>query len=138
MNQQLIQTSAVMPLARATGLFVSLATVQQATNTQDALGQVDLTNTGFATIAGCSLIPCMRAPYSINNPKADEKESPTMVESMNEFHVLLNDWYPQIPEADASTGDLRVILDGVAHIICGVESDSQFTQTRLRCKQEAV
>lgn len=138
MNQQMIQTSAVMPLARATGLFVSFATVQQATNTQDALGQVNLTETGFATIDGCEDIPCMRAPFNVNSPIADEKETPIMGASMNEFHVLLDDYFPQIPEAEASTGDLRVILDGVAHIVCGVESDSQFTQTRLRCKQEAV
>lgn len=138
MNQQMIDVSSVMPLARATGLFVSLATIKQASNSQDSLGQVNLTPTGFTTIAGCADIPCMRAPYAVNNPDADEQESPTMVAAFNPFHVLLNDYFPQIPEAEASTGELIAIIDGVQHQIVGVESDSQFTQTRLKCKQEGV
>lgn len=138
MNQDLVDVSSVMPLARATGLFVSRATIKQATNTQDALGQVNLTPTGFATITGCASIPCMRAPYAVNNPDAGEQETPQMVASFSPFHVLLNDYFPQIPEAEASTGELIAIIDGVQHTICGVESDSQFTQTRLKCKQEAV
>lgn len=127
-----------MLLAVATGLFVSRATVQQAVNTRDALGQVDLTDAGFQTITGCSNIRCMRAPFTVQWPVANETQTAAMVAAYNDFHVLLDDYYPQIPEASASTGDLRIIIDGVTHIVAGVESDSQFTQTRIRCKQEAA
>lgn len=137
MNQS-VSLAGVVQAVEAAGLFVSLATVLQATNTQDALGQVDLTDSGFAALAGCTNIPCMRAPLSIGRPTADSNSTPTMSESHNEFHVLLDGYFGQIPEADASLGDLKIVIDGVAHQLCGVESDSQFTMTRIRCKQLAV
>lgn len=138
MNQALIDVSQVMPLAVATGLFISLATVQQATNTLDATGQVDLTDSGFATIAGCANIACMRAPLSFNSPTANEQDTPEKEATDNQFHLLLDDYYPQIPEAAESVGDLRVIIDGITHTVDGVEFDSQKTQTRIHCRQEAV
>lgn len=137
MNQA-VSFSGVVQVVEAAGLFDSLATVLQATNTKDALGQVDLTASGFAAIAGCTNVKCMRAPLAVGRPLADERATPTMEESFNEFHVLLDGYFAQIPEALASTGDLKITIDGVEHQVCGVESDSQFTMTRIRCKQVAV
>lgn len=128
----------VLDAVEAAGLFVSVATVLKATNTKDSVGQVDLTATGFSAIAGCSNVPCMRAPLAMGRPGADTNSTPVMDESVNEFHVLLDGYFPQIPEAEASTGDLKIIIDGVDHQVCGVESDSQGTMTRLRCKQVGV
>lgn len=137
MNQS-VSFAGVVQAVEDAGLFVSLATVQLATNTKNSVGQVDLTPTGFATISGCVNIPCMRAPLAVGRPMADQVATPQFTMADNEFHVLLDGYFPQIPEAEASTGDLQIIIDGVYHEVCGVESDSQFTMTRIRCKQVAV
>lgn len=123
------------------GLFDSLCTVQEATNTPDSMGQVDLTDTGYASIAGVVNVPCMRAPASIERIIASENNMVTMSESTNVFHVLLDGYYPQVPEALASTGTLRAIIDGVVHQVLGVESSSQLAQalqTRLKVQQVGV
>lgn len=129
----------VMPLARETGLFDSLCTVQICTNTVDlATGQVDLTPTGFADIPGCVDIPCMRAPASYARIVGNEIQTPQMAETTNLFHVLLDDYFPQIKEAVDSTAQNQAIIDGILHQVNAVESDSQKKMTRLLCEQVGV
>ena len=130
-----------MVYANSMQLFDSLCTVQQATNTPDSLGQIDLTDTGYADIAGVVNVACMRSPQSVERIAATENNGVTISEAMNYFHVLLDGYFPQVPEALASTGTLRAIIDGVAHQILGVEPSSQkelALQTRLKVQQVGV
>lgn len=123
------------------GLYSSKCTVQQATNATDALGQVDLTDTGFVNIAGVVNVGCMRAPNSMARIVAGTTDTATLSEAFNLFHVLLDDYYPQIPEAVQGRSELRCIIDGVVHEVLGVEASSQRTsarQTRLECRQVGV
>jgi hypothetical protein len=122
-------------------LFDSLITVQQATNTVDALGQVDYTNTGFANIAGVVNVPCMRAPASAARIVSGQTDTAADMEAFNLFHVLLDGYFPQIPEPMQGRAELRAIIDGVQHEILAVEKSSQLAtgnQTRLQCRQVAV
>jgi hypothetical protein len=122
-------------------LFDSLITVQQARNLTDALGQVDYTNTGFANIAGVVDVPCMRSPASQARIIGGQTDTPTQMESFNLYHVLLQGYFPQIPEPVQGRGELRAIIDGVQHEVLAVEKSSQLAtanQTRLQVRQVAV
>lgn len=138
MNQSLqFDLSAPIAAVTAAGLFSSLCTVKQATNVPNAeTGQVDLTDAGFTNII--TDVPCMRAPFNPVRIMADSKATPTMSEEFNPFHLLLNGYYPQVPEALNSPAQLLVIIDGVQHDILGVESDSQKQMTRLHVTQVSV
>ena len=130
-----------MVYANEMQLFDSLCTVQEATNIPDSTGQIDLTDTGYASIAGVVNVPCMRSPLSDSRIIATEVNRIEMSESTNLFHVLLDGYFPQVPEALASTGTLRAIIDGVVHQVLGVESSSQLAQalqTRLKVQQVGV
>lgn len=123
------------------GLFVSTANIQQATNTPDALGQVDYTATGFQTIPGCGAIPCMRAPMSMARIVSGQTDTQTLMEAFNLFHVLLNGYFPQIPMPVQGRAELRAVVDGVAHQIMAVEQPSEQSpvkQTRLSMRQVAI
>ncbi len=127
--------NAVIPGAMAQGQFPSLCTVQVCTNTVDpATGQIDLTDTGFRDIPGAVNIACKRAPQSYARIMVNQN----ITEGLNFFHVLLAGYFPQIPEALASTSQNRAIIDGVPHQLLGVESDSLKIMTRLLCKQVGV
>ncbi len=141
--QQAVDEVLAAPVAAVENmlLFDSVITVQEATNVPDSLGQVDLTDSGYTTIAGVVNVPCMRAPQAEARVTADEMNGVNISESTNLFHVLLDGYFPQIPEALASTGTLRAIIDGVVHQVLGVESSSQLAaarQTRLKVQQVGV
>ena len=139
MNQSIaVAIDAVMPAAIALGLFDSVANIQQATNTVDALGQVDLTPAGFATITGCGAIPCQVANPSEAKVAAGVVSTAAMTEALNLFHVLLNGYFPQIPQPSGHLPDLIADIDGALYQVVGVESDSQRIMTRLACKQVGV
>lgn len=130
---------AILPAVREAGEFISVCTVQVCTNTPDATtGQIDLTDTGFASIPGVVNIACKRAPQSYSRILATQIVNTQISEGVNFFHVLLDGYFPQIPEALASNGQMRAVIDGVVHQLLGVESDSQKIMTRILCKQVGV
>jgi len=141
--KQSIQEVVAQPTKIVAGNFLydSLVTVQQATNTTDALGQVDYTATGFANIAGVVNIPCMRAPASMARIVGGEMDAVAQMEAFNLFHVLLQGYFPQIPEPVQGRAELRAIIDGVPHQILAVEKSSQLAtanQTRMQVRQVGV
>jgi len=125
MNQALIQRSIarVMPTALASGLFVSLCTIQQPDGLYVGSGQP---SGNWINVSGLVDIPCMNAPESELRPTADEEKGELETTAFNLQHVLLDDYYPTIQT------NWRAVIDGVAFDILGSESDSQRTQTRLK------
>lgn len=120
--------SSVMPLAAATGLFVSLATFYMPVQTQGPTGNFIGT---YSAVNGMTNIPCMNAPESIGRPTATERKSEPDVLAESFRHVLLDGYYPFAGNAATGLG-WRVNVDGIMYDLIGAESDSQMTQTRLR------
>ena len=122
---------AVMPAALETGLFVSLATIQQPTGEQTADGSPIATGgdtgDGWNNVAGLINIPCMNGPEADARIRAKTERQIEYIEAFQFRHLLLDGWYPQIEQFD----NWRAIVDGQAWDPIGVESDSQGTQTRL-------
>lgn len=126
MNQAAIELAVqnVMPAAAATGLFVSLCTIQQRTGAVSLTGQVDLTD--WNDIDSLSNIPCQ---FSIVRPATPNMAAtlrmPAQTDSLTQFHALLDGYFPSILQSN------QAVVDGTAYEIVAVESDSQKTQTRL-------
>lgn len=125
MNQTLgYELDAVMPEALGTGLFVSLCTIQQRTNTVGPTGQPDLTDwTDIPTLTDLECMKSMQRPF-VTNQSATLRE-PQQFDTYTEYHVLLNGYYPQILQQN------QAIVDGNPYEIMAVEPDSQKRQTRL-------
>lgn len=121
------EISQVMPQARATGLFVSLCTIQDPSGIFEAGGQPD---GNYVDVAGLVAIPCMNAPTSEARITATEHRTVEQIRTDNSSHVLLNDFYPAV--ATHWLTGARAVIDGVAYIIMGVEQDSQSQMTRLK------
>ena len=132
------EINAVMPEFINAGAFPSVANIQQSQLSIDALGQVDLTNTGFQTITGCGAVPCWRAPVSTARIVSTQADNPVISEAMNLFHVLLDGYFPQIPQAIQGRTELRAIVDGVLHQVLATEHDGHKTMTRLQCRQVGI
>lgn len=122
----------VMQEARATGLFVSLATVTAPSGDLTTGGSPD---GAYVAVVGLSNIPCMDAPFSVDRYTimADEQRAASQTTSSEIRHVLLNDFFEQL-SPDTNWGDVgwKCTVDGVLYDIAGAECDSQRTQTRLR------
>lgn len=142
MNQGITDLLAAPTQAvEAMGLFSSVCTVRQCTNTVSATGQVDYSDAGYADIAGVVGVACMRAPSSSSRVVGGALDTAGYMESFTLYHVLLDDYYPQIPEPIAGTADLIAVIDGVRHQLLAVESSSQRStakQTRLEVKQVSL
>ena len=123
-------------------LFPSRITVNMANNTPDAVGQVDLSFTNPANYTALvENVPCMRAPASMARILAGETKGTSLTEALNVFHVLLDGYFPQIPEAIRNRAQLQAVIDGVIHEVLGTESSSQLAaagQTRLQVRQVGV
>lgn len=120
--------SQVMPQATRTGLFVSLATIQQPDGNYGPSGQP---SNAYVSVAGLVNIPCMDAVPSSARVQATEIKELQEIMSKGMRHMLLNGYYPQsTPDGQIPT-DWRAVVDGVIYDILGVEHDSQLTQTRL-------
>jgi hypothetical protein len=128
MNQDLLvaDVSDVMAEALATGLFVSLCTIQGPTGNLGPGGTPDGT---YADIPGLIAIPCMAAPPRNDRILATEIKTLAEIDASALLHVLLDAWYPQI-ENGVSVG-WRAIIDGTTFDILGAESDSQGQMTRM-------
>ncbi len=85
----------------------------------------------WADVAGLVDIPCMNAPQPPSEIKlgSTEQRSMATVAARAERHVLLNDYFPAL-ELNWRNG-ARGVIDGAQYNICGAESDSQHTQTRV-------
>lgn len=135
MNQLSIQDALlnVMPAALATGLFVSLCTLQAPSGNVNPDGSPDNT---FVNVAGLVNIPCMAPPLTDSNIQATEVKSLAEILSEAMLHILLNKWYPQI-ENGASQG-WQAVIDGTVFDLMGAESDSQGQMTRLKVRLAKV
>lgn len=128
MNQTPIQYAIqrVMPQAVATGLLVSLCTIQSPTGNVGPSGAPDNT---FADVAGLVNIQCMDAVMSVDSIQATEVKSLEEIASSGYRHIFLNGYYPEII-ANVKNG-WHAIVDGIVYDLLGAEPDSQSTQTRL-------
>lgn len=132
MNQLIADDiSGVMPAALATGLFVSLCTIQRPSGIMTADGTPDGT---YIDVAGMVGIQCMNAPTSISRITASEQKSARMLESYNSNHCLLGGYYPTI----AGNTQWRAVVNGTSYDILGAESDSQSQMTRLEIQISTV
>lgn len=114
----------VMPLAVATGLFRSLATIQAPSGVVSTSGQPNLTY-----VDQLVNIPCMDAPKAVDNIEATENRQLPQIAAESYRHVALNGYYQQV--IDGVGNGWRVIIDGTTYDLMGAERDSQKTQTRL-------
>lgn len=135
MNQAVMfySIAGVMPAALATGLFVSLCTIQQPDGLLIGAGEP---SGNFVNVAGLVNLKCMNAPLSDSKVSADEKKTEQDIQDFSPTHVLLQGWFPAI-ETGISQGWIAVI-DGVATDILGVESDSQKQMTRLEVRTSGL
>lgn len=115
-----------MPTAFASGLFVSLATLQAQSTTQGPTGNP---LNVYTNVAGVINIPCMDAPPSIARVNATELKDVEEIMSKGMRHVLLNQCF--VDASKWSGLGYRVIVDGILYDLLGAENDSQLTQTRL-------
>ncbi len=132
MNQSISTLIAgVMPIAVASGLFVSLCTIQRPSGTLTADGSPDGL---YVDVTGLVNIVCMNAPESNLRITANERKTQSEVESDNSNHCLLSGYYPII----AANTQWRAVVDGVIYDILGAESDSQGQMTRLKLQISTV
>lgn len=124
----------VMIEVKDSGLFVSLCTIEQTSGTLTASGFPDGT---FTAIAGLSNIPCMRAPVSMSFIRASEEKREPGIETLEPVHILLNGYYPAIPQLTSTRPSLRAVVDGINYEVMGVEHDSQQQMTRLLARVAA-
>lgn len=130
MSYNFIQSAiaAVMPAARATGLFVSRVTFQAPDGILGASGAESGT---YADVVGLVDIPCMNAPQPPSEIKLGSLEfrTPADITAQADRHVLLDDYFPDV-ETHWRAG-VRAVIDGIQYNVAGAESDSQHTQTRV-------
>ena len=131
MNQSLsYEIAAVMPAAIATGLFVSLCTIQSPSGTVDAAGAPDGL---YNDVAGLVAIPCVDAVPSEARIQATEMKTLADVLGRGLRHCTLDGYYPAI--LIGWRQGWRAVVDGTTYDILGAEPDSQATQTRLQLQQ---
>jgi hypothetical protein len=125
----------VMPAAIATGIFSSLATFQSPSADYDSAGAWDGT---WANVAGLVDIPCTAPPISDAKITATEARQLQEILASEFHHVLLAGYYPALDAGWRGTGSpagaWRVLIDGEAFEIAGVESDSQSQMTRVTAR----
>jgi hypothetical protein len=114
--------AAVMPEALATGLFVSVVTIQEPDGVFVGSGQ---SSGNWVDVSGLVNIKAMNAPISDSKILADEVKTLAETMAVNLRHVLLDGYYPQIEPGQ------RAFMDGVYWDILGAEADSQSQMTRL-------
>jgi hypothetical protein len=114
--------AAVNDAALESGLIVSIVTIQQPTGQQTADGSPLMT--GGDTVID---LPCMNGPEADARIRAKTEKQTEYIEAFQFRHLFMPGYYPQIEQFD----NWRAVVDGQAYDPIGVETDSQFTQTRL-------
>ena len=132
-----------MPAARATGLFVSLATFQSS----DAADFPDgFYSNDYVDIPGLTNIPCTSPPESDSSIQATEVKALEEITSSELHHVLLNDYYPSIDTGWRQGWRVTIgqndgngnLINGFAYDVLGVEADSQYRMTRVKVRLTTV
>lgn len=132
------QINSVMPTVIASGLLVSLCTIQTPTGGFTTSGAPV---NSWANVVGLVEIPCIDAPQS-EAVTAGEVKQVAETEAKNFRHVLLNGCYPALNNLKAA-GQVRAVLtDELGNIatyeVTGVEDDSQAQMTRFECQAITV
>lgn len=141
MNQTPIQNAIarVMPAAIASGLTVSLCTIQKPDGTYNPGGSP---SGNYVNVAGLINLQCMDAVESVGSIQATEVSQLAEIQSKGIRHVFLNGYYPTIiSAATVVTGvgaGWRAVVDGISYDLLGAEPDSQSTQTRLHLQLVSV
>ena len=121
---------AVNEEALASGLIVSLVTIQQPTGEQTADGSPIATGgdsgDGWNNVVGMINLECMNGPEADARIRAKTDRNTDYVEAFQFRHLFIPGNYA-IEQFD----NWRAIVDGQAYDPLGVEHDSQNTQTRL-------
>lgn len=128
------ETTQVMPMALATGLFVSICNIKAPSGNYIEGAPDNL----YVAVAGLQGIRCMDAPDAPDRIKiqSTSMQSVGTVEKMDLRHVLLEKYYSQLsPVTNWGNALWHAVIDGVSYLILGAEQDSQLTQTRL-CLQK--
>ena len=107
-------------------LFPSLATIQ---SRSDSSGTYGTPTTTWAALL--TSVPCAVGPMVTENIRATERVDGDKTVSLFPHRITLRGYYPQVTTA------MRVLVDGVAWAITGVEHDSQHTTTRLMALEAA-
>lgn len=102
--------------------YVSSCTIQQATETPDALGQPIAT---WANVAALTNLPCAVAPFG-GSTEASQRNRPDSTIDAATHAIAIAGYYPAI------ASKMRAIVAGVAYDIVGAEIDSHAAMTRLR------
>lgn len=139
MNQTLLDVADVMVEALATGLFVSLCTIQQPVPALNPDGTPISSSSvpQFTDVAGLVDIQCMKAPASgAEGIGADESRTAGYVAASGYYHVLLDANYPTL--IDGWRAGWRAVIDGVQYNIYGVDQDSQSQMTRITAQRVTV
>lgn len=125
-----IDVSGVMASALATGLFVSLCTIQTPSTAVVGAGQRAIS---WSNLTGHVAIRCMAPPMGTEN-KIDSSERKGLghISDYNDLHVLLEGYYPLIQAR------YRAVIDGTAYDITAAESDSQGQMTRLAVRKASL
>ena len=122
---------AVNEEALASGLIVSLVTIQQPTGEQTADGSPLMTGgdsgDGWNNVAGLINLQCMNGPEADARIRAKTERQTEYIEAFQFRHLFLPGYFPQIQQFD----NWRAIVDGQAYDPIGIENDSQRTQTRI-------
>lgn len=122
-----------MPVVRATGLLVSLATFSEPTGSSANFPAGALDSEGFPTgdytdIVGLVNIPCMLAPLS-ESISSHERKGLEEIEAESLKHLELDHYYPQV-----ITGwreGWRVTVDGIVYDVMGPEPSSQLANADM-------
>lgn len=129
------QINSVMPQVIASGLLVSLCTIQQPDGMFGATGGP---SGNYVDVGGLVDIVCIDAPLSDSEVGASEDKQLAQIESKRPRHVALNACYMDttytLPNGETVEGiqpGWRAVINGIVWDICGAERDSQSTQTRL-------
>lgn len=117
----------IMAEVIATGLLVSLCTIQAPSGILTASGAPDGL---YANVSGLVSIRCISAPESMKRIGAKEERTEPQITDLNSNHVLLEGYYATL-EAGWRDG-WRAVIDGASYDLQGVESDSQAQMTRLK------
>ncbi len=120
----------VMTAALATGLFVSRCTITRLPSPM-TVGPSGSPTAAYVPVTALTAIRCMMAVTAVMlaSPTVNEVKSEASQITSNDWHCLLETYYPTIETVD------RAIVDGILYDIVGIDHDSQFQMTRLRLRK---